>query len=134
MGLTHQYDEGSMKSLSMNNKKIQILSFLFIVFSLSTVSCSRDNHEHPKLTTGKQFFDKHCTRCHKTDGSGNFMKGIPANVYTQKDDRDIMLHIRRENPPMFGISYFSTMPSFKTMPDDEAKKIAKYLLNLKFTD
>ncbi len=103
----------------------KISLFLLIVIILVT-ACSKDQHDHPELRTGEDFFNAHCAGCHKPDGTGLFLKGIPANISTNKNISEIILYIKQGEQ-----SSHSKMPVFKTMPDAEASKIARHLLTLK---
>ncbi len=89
-----------------------------------------DVHEHPKPSTGKEYFAVHCVACHKANGAGKFLKGVPANMKTDKDITEIISHIQkssRVDPPGYG----EKMPSFTEMPQEEARAIAEHLLYLK---
>ncbi|MCU7938115.1 MAG: cytochrome c [gamma proteobacterium symbiont of Bathyaustriella thionipta] len=90
------------------------------------MSCNNEQHNHPELNTGKDLYNYHCASCHKKNGSGMFLKGIPANITTNKNQTEIILHIKN------GVqSKQSQMPVFSDMPDGEAYKIANHLLKLK---
>ena len=106
----------------------QILSLytLLIILLLLLVSCNKDQHNHPNLSTGKDLFNYHCASCHNKDGSGVFLKGMPASIVTNKNQTDIILHIKEGRP-----SEPSKMPVYSNMSDKEAQKIAQYLLILK---
>jgi len=82
-------------------------------------ACSRDVHEHPELTTGKQLFDYHCSDCHGVSGEGKFLKGVPANRDTNLQTVQITHKIREGDS--------GRMPKFDSMPPQEARKIALYL-------
>lgn len=103
---------------------LQRLYCILIVFML--VSCSADLHDHPHLTTGKQFYEYHCVSCHRDNGLGLFLKGMPANILNDKSQSEIIYHIRHRHSLSQEI-----MPVFKTMPFNEAHKISRYLLKLK---
>ena len=107
---------------NMNRAAIYIYLLSALVF---LVSCSRDVHDHPKLTTGKQFFEHHCANCHGEAGTGNFIKGIPANIVTEKNSRELINKIRA------GKGHKTGMPIFRKMSLVEAQFIARYLLRLK---
>lgn len=111
----------------MNNhngrtKPLVVLISTFVLLS----ACNKDHHNHPELHTGKDLFNYHCASCHGEEGTGQFLRGIPANIATSKNQTGIMLHIKEGAQ-----SATSTMPIFKMMPDQEAQKIAAYLLRLK---
>lgn len=99
-------------------------------FTLSMISlltaCNNDRHNHPELNTGKELFEHHCARCHQKNGLGKFLKGVPANIATTKNQPEIVWHIQQGSQ-----SGQSRMPVYSNMPTDEANKIAHYLLILK---
>ena len=106
-----------------------IILFLAInLVSLTACNSKRDQHDHPELKTGKEFYNFHCASCHNEDGSGIFLKGIPANIATDKNKNEIILHITEGSSPKK-----SKMPIYRNMPDREVKKITEYLLLLKRT-
>ena len=84
-------------------------------------ACSRDNHDHPELTTGKQLFDHHCAECHGPDGKGLFLKGAPANMPTKLSSYQIIHKLKS------GEEGNSRMPVFDNMSDTEARRITTYL-------
>lgn len=89
-------------------------------------ACNKEQHKHPELRAGKALYNYHCAACHKENGTGMFLKGIPANIATDKNQTEIILHIKKGSQ-----SSKSQMPAFSDMPDGEAYKIANYLLQLK---
>lgn len=106
----------------------QKLSLFTLLISLLTLlaACNKDRHNHPNLRTGKDFFNHHCASCHKEDGSGLFLKSVPANIASNKNQTEIIFHIKQGNQ-----NGSTNMPVFRKMPDEEAKKITNYLLILK---
>lgn len=101
-------------------KKLIALFFVMITFN----GCSDDVHNHPQLTTGEELFEYHCSGCHKQSGKGNFLKGVPANRDTILSTLQITHKIKS------GSEGGSKMPSFQTMSEKEAQKIATYLKNI----
>lgn len=98
--------------------------FIFgLVAPLMLQGCSEplDQHEHPKLTTGKALFEFHCAGCLNNAGNGNFLAGIPANRGTQMSRSEIVSFLRGMHRTS------SDMPVWKDMPSEEATKIATYL-------
>ena len=101
---------------------VQYIRLIFFVLFMSVLSgCNQDTHNHPELTTGKQFFDYHCSACHKVTGKGKFLKGIPANKNTELTLAEVKHKIKE------GDDGNSQMPLFSHMSDDEAQKISDYL-------
>jgi cytochrome c553 len=106
-------------------KASYILTAIFQLMILSSCSES-DNHHHPGLISGKDFFEHHCADCHSDSGKGLFLKGVPANIMTQMSENELIFYLKdqhRKND--------SEMPVFANMPEQEARKIAAYLLQLK---
>ena len=113
--------------MNLSNLTQKLPLFILIILISSFLSaCTKDKHNHPNLSTGEEYYDEHCTACHNKDGSGLFLKGIPANIATNKNKTEIILHIKQGSQ-----TNYPQMPVFANMPDDEAKKIADYLLHLK---
>ena len=102
-------------------KHFCIWAFVFV----SLFACSRDNHDHPDLTTGEQLFNYHCAECHGEDGTGNLFEVMPANILTKLSHQGIVQYITTETNPE------RNMPVFKTMPAAEAEAIATHLMKLK---
>ncbi len=100
--------------------------FLLLSAFLLLIACDKDQHNHPNLLTGKDFFNSHCAGCHNNDGTGLFLKGAPANISTNKNISELIRYIKEGDQ-----HGHSKMPVFKTMSDKEANKIAHYLLVLK---
>jgi mono/diheme cytochrome c family protein len=102
-----------------------LLLWAMVVVSLS--GCSRDQHDHPNLTTGEQLFNFHCAECHGVRGTGKLFDGIPANILSKKSPEEITTYITTET------GYIREMPVFSTMPADEAKAITDHLIALQTT-
>ena len=79
--------------------------------------CRKDIHDHPKLFTGQQLFEHHCSGCHKNSGAGNFLAGVPANRGSQLSTDQITHKITTGTED-------SKMPAFPGMPANEAAAIA----------
>ncbi|MFK5984377.1 MAG: cytochrome c [Pseudomonadota bacterium] len=108
--------------------KLSIFTLIIILFSL--FSCSKknyDNHDHNELKTGKEFYSFHCAQCHRESGRGQVMKGIPPIIYSKLTHSQIrkLIIIGHKN---------SKMAVFKTMPKEEARKIARYINKLSQAD
>ncbi len=100
--------------------KSLILSFIFLT------GCTKqpDEHNHPKLTSGKQFFEYHCAECHQPNARGKIFYGYPSLVDTQLDIRTIKDQLRGHG------AADRKMPSYKAMPDEERQAIAEYIISL----
>jgi len=97
------------------------------MFALITlIACSnRDDHDHPKLKTGKALFNHHCAGCHSEDGTGKLADQTPANILTKKSHQEIAKYVTTDINPN------REMPVFSTMSYSEASKIASHLLSLR---
>ena len=100
---------------------------LWTMICVSLSGCSRDQHDHPNLTTGEQLFTYHCAECHGVQGTGNLFDEIPANILTQKNPREIITYITTNT------GHERKMPVFSAMPAEEAKIITDYLFMLQKT-
>ncbi len=90
---------------------------------LMVTACDRvDDHDHPQLKTGEQFYNHHCSSCHGRSGDGTFLKGVPAVKYTEMKIREIVEHIRGH-----GRAGDTRMPQFSDMSVHEAERIAVYI-------
>ena len=104
----------------------QLAILLFVLPILSGCDQSRDEHNHPDLTTDQELFEYHCASCHGPEGKGNFLKGIPANIYTEKYFSQVVTLIRQGDQHKK-----SKMTIFQTMPEEEARAIVRHMLELK---
>ncbi|MBQ4837156.1 c-type cytochrome [Pseudoalteromonas luteoviolacea] len=102
-------------------------NYLTLVLSIWLFGCTdNESHEHPAFKTGKELFAHHCQGCHGERGQGNFLKGVPANVKTQKTQLELIAWLKNsEQIPR-------AMPSFEAMTDAEAVLIIEHLNYLKF--
>jgi cytochrome c553 len=103
-----------------------IRSHIYVIVLITLFGCSRDHHDHPDLTTGKELFDYHCADCHGVDGTGRIVDLIPANILTTKSQKEVVEFI------ISGADH-EKMPIFKTMPEREAGRIAYHLFDLRNT-
>ncbi len=111
----------------MNNPSFKILTLLILLLSLNACNKEQEQHEKNSNHSGQYYFNKHCAGCHNKNGTGLFLKGVPANIATSKDVSGIVHYLKNDNQQ----NHSRQMPVFKTMPDKEAYKIAHYLLQLK---
>ncbi len=101
--------------------------YLFILSAYLCVAvfsgCSKDVHDHPDITTGKDLFKYHCSACHKDTGKGNFLKGVPANKNTA-------LSAGQVRHKIIGNDSDSKMSSFEKMSVEESEKLSAYVKRL----
>lgn len=102
------------------------IAAVILAMLLLSAACDKDRHKHPELSTGEELYNYHCAACHKENGMGMFLKGIPANVKTSKNHREVILHIKKGTQ-----SNQYKMPVYTDMPDAEAYIIANHVLELK---
>lgn len=91
---------------------------------LALTGCDVDQHDHPDLVSGRALFEHHCAPCHKADGSGIFLKGVPASRETNLSVLQVMHKVQGHQEGE------RAMPKFKRMSQQEASKIAVYLKQL----
>ncbi len=110
-----------MVNIKYANMRSGLLTFLA---PMLISGCDKDAHDHPELVTGQQLFEHHCISCHTKTGTGNFLQGVPANKNTDMDINQISHKV------IAGGENGAKMPSFPSMPDEEAILIADYIKNL----
>lgn len=106
-------------------KPALILLLIIIIMPSACSDAIDDTHDHPQDFTGKDYYEYHCAGCHKSSGMGQVMDGVPPVFYTKLTHsqlRKMITGAHAEN---------SNMPSFKNMPKDEARKISRYLTQLR---
>jgi cytochrome c6 len=110
------------------------LLFMFILVSALLLSGSLPAKQKSKGITGEALFEKHCATCHP-DGGNRLnpertlhRKDLKANGFNTPED--IVRKMR--NPGAFSphAGNWSAMKTFdkKTLPDEEAHRIAEYIL------
>lgn len=98
------------------------ISLVLISLVLLSACTQKDTHSHPENITAKELYELHCANCHKKTGKGKFLKGIPPNLFTELTLNQLVEKIKK------GEQHHSNMTVYKTMSDEEARKIAMYLL------
>lgn len=88
-----------------------------VVFSL--IGCGEE--KLPENANGKQLYEHYCAGCHGKDGSGNFLKGIPANSKSRLGASEIMALIRKGKADKPG------MPVFENLAYKDALLISNYV-------
>ena len=116
--------------LLMNYKhKLTLQKLPGILLSLLLIGCDSqqvEDHHHPELTTGQDYFDFHCSGCHGYQGKGNFLEGIPGNIFSTLSSREI------EDLIITGRQHENrNMPVFVNMPRKEARLIVMHLKTLR---
>lgn len=106
----------------MINTRLVILPALL---TLLLSGCSDDSPPQTTSTDGEELYSLNCARCHKKDGSGDFLKGIPANKRTALLEEQVVLLIRQGDPSR------PEMPQFPNLTEEQASAIVDYLFSLK---
>ena len=97
---------------------------LSIFLALLLSGCS-DSDMQTTSTDGKELYSLYCDSCHKSDGSGKFLKGIPANKMTRLRYDQVVLLIRQGDPGR------PDMPFFTNLTQQQAEAIVNYLFSLR---
>jgi len=101
-------------------KTITIKTFLISAL-VTLLGCSDNNHEHKAGITGKELYKEHCAACHKANGEGKFLKGVPPNKYTNLTTEQLIERIINNSDNK------TKMKIFKSMSKQEAQSIALYV-------
>ncbi|WP_428034865.1 c-type cytochrome [Amphritea sp.] len=99
-------------------------AILSVLFTLLLSGCS-DSAPETSSTNGKELYNLYCESCHKSDGSGNFLKGIPANRLTRLQGDQLVMLIRQGDPSR------PDMPAFTNLTKQQASAIVDYLYSLR---
>lgn len=94
---------------------------MIIVLCFSVAGCFESEPDSNNIN-GKDLYSYYCSECHKDNGAGAFLAGIPANKTTALSKGEISRMIR------IGHSEFSSMPHFEKLTKEQADSIATYLL------
>lgn len=105
-------------------KKIFIVTAAMVSMSVMVAPGFAETKKGAKID-GKAKFDQHCASCHPKGGNiVNAQKGLSKKALAAngiKTEKDIVAKMRTPGP---GMTKFDA----KTVPDAEAKAIAKYVL------
>jgi mono/diheme cytochrome c family protein len=100
-----------------------------VLFSIGTLLASlasgAEELNQPRLTTGKQLYEYHCSVCHQPNGHGNAEKGYPSLIHTTLRSWQIRHKINGDE------ALSRKMPSFKDISKSKAKLISDYIRTLK---
>ncbi|WP_207061891.1 cytochrome c [Motiliproteus sp. SC1-56] len=98
------------------------------VFAVLVVLVGCGAEEPLSANRGEQLFNETCAGCHKENGKGNFIAGIPASANTQLNQEQIVQLIRQ------GMPRFPEMPSFPHLTQEDAEQVARHLRDLAQAD
>jgi len=107
--------------------KVNLLIIFFVVM-VCVVACSKvdhDNHNHPELSTGKEFYSLHCAECHRESGMGKVMNGIPPVTYSKLTQSQMLKFMLSEH-----LGKGKNMLTYPNMPEDEAISIISHIKRL----
>lgn len=120
-----------MDRLSQKNKyqlvmgsKHLVQALMIIVSTLFLSGCFYNDDTPPISATGKQMYEDYCAGCHKANGLGKFVMGIPATFSNQLSREEIIKLILKGDPR------YPRMPTFPQIRFSQADKIAQYLSQL----
>ncbi|WP_363317757.1 cytochrome c [uncultured Amphritea sp.] len=99
-------------------------AFFPILFTLLLSGCS-DSDPETSSTDGKELYSLYCEACHKSNGSGKFLEGIPANRSTRLSYNQVVALVRKGDPAR------PDMPAFVHLTDKQADAIVDYLFSLR---
>lgn len=100
---------------------------LAVLLSVVLVGCGKSEPPPKSSASGAQLFDHYCVSCHKAGGTGNFLKGIPANALTRLGPDEVVDLIRKGNPEK------PKMPVFSNLSRYQAERITLHLWELRET-
>lgn len=112
-------------------KRIQLIYVLFAFpLLLMIVGCAQedpDTHDHPKDFTGADYYNFHCSECHKESGMGKVLEGIPPVINSDMTHSQMRKFIMTGNYPKGSKHTEKHMPIFAKMPKKEARKITQHV-------
>ena len=95
---------------------------VFLILTLTfLVGCSDKNQATTDVQNGKQLYSMYCSSCHKENGGGQFLAGIPRNRDTHLTINEVAELIR------VGHNDKTNMPTFSQLSTSQAYAIAAYL-------
>ncbi len=100
---------------------------LAVILGAVLVGCGKSEPPPKSSATGAQLFEHYCASCHRAEGTGNFLKGIPANALTRLGPDEVVDLIRKGNPEK------SKMPVFSDLNRYQAERITLHLWKLRET-
>ena len=101
---------------------MKMMSLLFFTMILALAGCS---NKPDSSADGHALYDYHCADCHRQDGHGNFLEGIPSNRGTYLSPSEVKTLITQ------GLSSKPAMPPVQGLTDEQADKIVSYLWSLR---
>ncbi len=113
----------TIKKFRPDQKRITSLVVL-VLSSFVLAGCFYNDDTPPISATGKQMYNDYCASCHKANGLGKFVMGIPATFSNQLSREEVIRLIRKGDPR------YPRMPTFPQIRFSQADKIAHYLSEL----
>lgn len=114
-------------------KKTSLLLFLILFLLVNSCIENQFQNNTVNLASGYQLYEKNCSNCHQTDGSGlanlyppllnaDFIKNNPTVIDS------IIKYGQKGSIQVNGIEYNLPMPNFNKLSDFEIKQITSYVL------
>jgi len=100
---------------------------LAIGCGLLLVGCGDESPPPTASASGETLFNHHCASCHRPEGTGNFLRGIPPNALTGMDIREVVDLIQKGDPAR------PKMPAFPHLSRNQAERITLHLWHLRKT-
>ena len=92
-----------------------------LLCSLVLAGCGESEPPPAASASGEQLFNHHCAACHRPEGTGNFLKGIPANALTRMNIDEVVSLIRKGDPDK------PKMPAFPQLSQNQSERIARHM-------
>jgi mono/diheme cytochrome c family protein len=106
----------------MNKNSFYLI--LALMVSIGLMGCEKHD---PNELDAKTLYENYCAGCHGDDGSGRFLRSVPANVKTEKSFSEIVHQIKNGSSEKHK---GQKMPGFSELSDQQVKLIASYLLKI----
>ncbi|MFA9213024.1 MAG: cytochrome c [Candidatus Methylacidiphilales bacterium] len=114
-------------------KRNSFLIVMLTIMAFSSCLDNRFNNTTVNLASGYQLYEKNCSNCHQTDGTGlaqlyptlvnsDFIKNNPTAIDS------IIKYGQKGSIMVNGIEYNMAMPGNNKLSDFEIKQIASYVL------
>lgn len=96
-----------------------------IILVLAVVVLAGCSNKPDSTADGKTLYNYHCSGCHKEDGHGRFLSGVPANSNTHMSRFAVKRLITQ------GHKSKPSMQPIEGLTEPEADKIVNYLWRLR---
>lgn len=110
--------------IAIKKLRLDLLKALLIASPLMLAGCIYNEKEPSPTATGPELYQDYCASCHKANGKGRFVMGVPS-VFANALSRDEVVRLIRQGDPRY-----PRMPVFEQIRFSQAHKIAEYLREL----